>query len=186
MQDLIDFGKPSDENAYEKIPLPELFRSTVDLWNHSGEKGNCLIRLDADENRLKERIVFGDISKLQHAFLNIFENSMKHGSSDCEIRIFVHNPENDMVLIDITDNGRGIDPDKINRVFDPFFTAGKNGTGLGLPIVKNIIEAHGGTVAVNNNDPPPGVTVSLQLPLITDRKEHVGNEKISDMEELIV
>ena len=56
----------------------------------------------------------------------------------------------DFVLIEVTDNGPGIPPEIIPRIFDPLFTTRQVGTGLGLPSCKNIVEKHGGTISVSS------------------------------------
>ena len=56
-------------------------------------------------------------------------------------------------------------PEHLARVFEPFFTTRKHGTGLGLSLVKHIVEAHQGTVAIGNNVPPPGCTAEVCLPV---------------------
>ena len=59
-----------------------------------------------------------------------------------------------MVLV--SDDGPGIDPDAIQRIFEPFFTTKAQGTGMGLPVVKRIIEAHGGRVTVESRGSAAG------------------------------
>ena len=70
--------------------------------------------------------------------------------------------ERDHVTVTVSDNGGGIDPDDLSRAFDPFFTTRRGGTGLGLPIAKNVVEGLGGTISVS---PITGGTeVRIDLP----------------------
>jgi signal transduction histidine kinase len=73
-------------------------------------------------------------------------------------------PEEALDVLWVRDTGPGITPDVIARMFNPFFTTRGTGTGLGLPIVHRIMDAHGGRVGVRNNDPGPGACVELFLP----------------------
>ena len=75
-----------------------------------------------------------------------------------------------MALVEVTDSGRGIPEESLSRVFDPFYSDRRGGTGLGLSLVKHFIENMGGSVRIRNNDPPPGCTAEVLIPLAV--KEH--------------
>jgi signal transduction histidine kinase len=78
------------------------------------------------------------------------------------------------VSVKIKDSGTGIAPQKIERIFEPFFTLTKGGTGLGLTLVKHFIDSMGGEVRIHNNDPLPGCTAELILN--TTRREDIECE----------
>jgi signal transduction histidine kinase len=71
--------------------------------------------------------------------------------------------ENNSYVVGIRDTGNGIHQDIINKIFNPFFSTKDKGSGLGLPIVKNIIEAHNGEIRINS-DPDSGTEVIILLP----------------------
>ena len=84
-----------------------------------------------------------DAPMLHQSFLNLFINAMQAMPEGGEIGIRL-NADGGSVIIEIEDDGRGIPADLLDKVWDPFFTTKDKGTGLGLGIVKNIIESHGG------------------------------------------
>lgn len=71
--------------------------------------------------------------------------------------------ETDAVILEVTDNGRGIPPEVEQRLFDPFFTTKETGTGLGLPISARLVEKHGG-ILQHQTRPGPGTTFGVVLP----------------------
>jgi signal transduction histidine kinase len=71
--------------------------------------------------------------------------------------------------ISVDDNGPGIDPDVLPHIFEPFFTTKQEGTGLGLAVVAQIVEEHGGTLTCHSR-PGKGTTFRIRLP----RKRHAG------------
>ena len=71
----------------------------------------------------------------------------------------------------IIDKGTGIPDEHINMVFEPFFTTRRKGTGMGLSLVKHIVETHGGVVGIFNNNPPPGCVVEVRLPILREDRE---------------
>ena len=73
--------------------------------------------------------------------------------------------DNDLVIVSIKDKGKGIDEEILPRLFNKFVTKSDQGTGLGLYIAKNIIEAHGGQIWAQNNKDGIGATFSFSLPL---------------------
>jgi signal transduction histidine kinase len=82
---------------------------------------------------------------------------------DTAIRL-VTRRDGDRAVITVTDRGIGIDADDMPHIFDPFFTTRRTGTGLGLPIAKNIIDGMGGTMAVASQ-PGSGTAIRIELPL---------------------
>jgi signal transduction histidine kinase len=83
------------------------------------------------------------------------------------------------VAITISDNGGGIDQSDLPRVFDPFFTTKRGGTGLGLPIAKNIVEGLGGTITVTSV-PGRGTDVRIDLPFDSPASEPLAQGKPGD------
>ena len=74
---------------------------------------------------------------------------------------------NGQIQIDVEDTGKGIDPNILNRIFDRFFSTKENGTGVGLAIVKQVIESHGGSVKAKSQ-PNQGAIFSILLPVKTN------------------
>lgn len=111
-----------------------------------------------------------DMERIRQVFVNLLDNSLKYGrKEDGKTRIsFFDMDEN--VLIEITDNGPGIEPQDIPRIFERFYRADKarsrdqGGSGLGLSIVKHIIEAHNQSINVRSTK-GIGTTFSFTLPL---------------------
>lgn len=109
--------------------------------------------------------LFGDRVQLRRAFQNIVQNAVQAAPKPGgEITIAVRRTDS-LVEIRVHDNGCGIPPDKVNQVFDAFFTTKgqERGTGLGLFIAKQVIEDHGGTIDLESRV-GSGTTVRIRLP----------------------
>lgn len=105
--------------------------------------------------------VLVDPEKMKLAFLNIIVNAieaMQDGSGELVIKTF---PENDKIFIEISDNGKGMDEETLQKVFEPYFTAKAGGTGLGLTNSQNIIFNHKGRIFVSSNGNGSIFTVEL-------------------------
>ena len=99
---------------------------------------------------------------LYQSFLNLFINAMQAMPDGGRIEVGVR-AENGRVLVEIEDEGQGVPQELLDKVWDPFFTTKDKGTGLGLGIVRNIIESHGGGVTIANRS-PRGARVTIELP----------------------
>jgi len=110
----------------------------------------------------KSSEIMADSSMLYQAFLNIFLNAMQAMPNGGKVKIKTDFKE-DVVKIFVEDHGTGIPEDLLKTIWNPFFTTKSTGTGLGLGIVKNIIEAHGGSVKIANMN-KCGARVSVELP----------------------
>ena len=105
-----------------------------------------------------------DPALLEQVFWNLFLNSAEAMKSGGEIKVSIRaTPKT--VDMTIADSGAGIPADILPRIFRPFVTTKPSGTGLGLPLCRNIVEAHGGTIEITS-DVGRGTTVRLQFPKI--------------------
>ena len=105
---------------------------------------------------------WADPDKLQQVVGNLLENAVRHGEGTVTV---VLRPHGDGSEITVSDEGVGIPPEKAGRVFTRFWRGGdrRGGTGLGLYIVKGLVEAHGGTVEVDSA-PGGGALFRVRLP----------------------
>lgn len=115
----------------EKFMISELIGEVVKIYQNGGIK----IKLEGD------REIIGDRNLLKEVFYNLINNSIEHGAK--EIKIYVSNGK----LI-YKDNGRGISKEEAEHIFEPFFSKNPKGFGIGMSIVKKIIEEHGWEVKV--------------------------------------
>lgn len=111
-------------------------------------------------------IIEVDNQRLEQVFNNLVLNAI-HVLSDggkIDLKAYLNPASPDEVIITIADSGPGIPTEIKSRIFEPFFTTKTKGTGLGLSIARRIIEAHGGTIAIDNH-PNPGTQFVIKLPV---------------------
>jgi signal transduction histidine kinase len=112
-----------------------------------------------------------DAERLRIALVNMLVNARHavngHGAGAAAVTLSSR-AATDRVSLVITDHGQGIGPETLAHIFDPYFTTKRGGTGLGLPIAKNIVEGLGGTIAVASA-PGRGTEVRIDLPTAASR-----------------
>jgi PAS domain S-box-containing protein len=111
--------------------------------------------------------VYGDSTRLRQVLWNLLENAIRHTSRGGEITVRSSEPAAGMLRIEVADNGTGIDPRHLARVFEPFEQAESErgiGLGLGLAICKGIVEAHGGDISALSRGEGTGATFMIALP----------------------
>jgi two-component system phosphate regulon sensor histidine kinase PhoR len=134
--------------------IQDLIVEAVQNLNVKLIKKNIQFQLKKDSEEPVE--VFADKNKIYQVLVNIFSNAAKYGKIDGEIIASVYYLEDKKVLIEITDNGIGIEESHIPRLFERFYRTDDarsreiGGTGLGLAICKHIIEAHGENIHVRS------------------------------------
>ncbi|MEO9309137.1 MAG: ATP-binding protein [Nitrososphaera sp.] len=106
----------------------------------------------------KDVYVFCDMEKIAAVFTNLIMNAIQAMENNGEI-IIRFNESDDAITFSIQDSGPGIQPNLLEKIFEPLFTTKSRGTGLGLPVVKTIVQQHQGTINVSNN--PTVFSVSL-------------------------
>lgn len=125
--------------------------------------------LSANEIRVDIRRVTDDMTiyvdpdQMREAFINVAKNSVEAMEKGGTLEIYSE-PCKEYTAVFFKDNGKGIQKNVLDKIFTPFFSTKKQGTGLGLPMVKNIIEAHNGTISVESKE-GEGTVVEIRLPL---------------------
>jgi len=105
-----------------------------------------------------------DPDLLHQAFLNLLLNAIQAMPQGGKLTVTTEvGPNGQGSLIRLEDSGEGIDPDTLTKVFNPFFTTKEKGSGLGLPIVRSIIESHQGSIRIDSA-PGQGTEVTINLP----------------------
>jgi signal transduction histidine kinase len=103
-----------------------------------------------------------DAALFKQALLNLLLNAQQALERGGRVAVTAR-PEPGCVVLEVTDNGCGIPPDQLDRVFDVYFSASKSGSGLGLPTARRIIEEHGGSLTLRSTA-GEGTCVRMELP----------------------
>ena len=112
-----------------------------------------------------EIYINGDYNRLHQVFVNVIKNSVEAMEESEEKKILIRTTIiSNYILIEIEDTGKGIDKELLKKIQEPFFTTKKNGTGLGVPLSIEIINAHGGKLEFKTQD-NKGTIVKITLPL---------------------
>ena len=117
-----------------------------------------------------------DRTQIKRALINLLDNAIDSMENGGQVTVTTsYNRIRDVIVIEVADTGTGIPPDIKHRMFDPYFSTKKSGTGLGLTIVNTIISDHGGYVRVRDNH-PRGACFVIELPMHQtvhlQRKQH--------------
>ncbi len=141
-----------EELLVNKFDISLVAREAIDQLEMKANKSNISLVFS---NESSTDFVMGDRDKIQQVFMNLISNSIKYGKDGGETRVRFFDMEDNM-MIEVADNGIGIDEDSLSRLFERFYRVDKNrsreigGTGLGLAIVKHIVEAHNQTINVRS------------------------------------
>jgi PAS domain S-box-containing protein len=150
--------------------LSEVVRRAVNVargqLGHSGARGGRVtINYELPDDPI---IVNIDAAQIEDAVLNLIINAIDATEGNGEVKVRVstdqETADREDAVIEISDNGQGISEEDQPRIFNPFFTTRRDGTGLGLPAVRRIARAHGGTVGVQSKL-GRGSTFTIRLPL---------------------
>ena len=153
--DMISKLEMGDVNLeLSKFNIVDLVQSVFDLLEMVADKKNIILMFDRKYNKAIN--VFADQEKIQQVLSNLIVNSIKYGKENGTTEVTIEDLVDDKIIVRIRDNGEGIEKQNIPRLFERFFRVDKSGarseggSGLGLSIVKHIIEAHGEKIYVES------------------------------------
>jgi PAS domain S-box-containing protein len=161
---LLDFGRPSKPTMVV-TDIREVIDDVVLFTNRFAKQASVSIVFEAPDDLPR---VFGDPDQLKQVFLNLVTNAvqaMEDTGGAIVVRAAV---ERDFVAVSVADDGPGIAPADLPKVFDPFFTKRSDGTGLGLTIVHRIVDEHDGHIEVESS--PAGTTFRVTLPAASEEE----------------
>jgi len=153
-------GKP--DLKLRVVDANEVLGDMIDFYSPQAHAHNITLRQGLCRRRLPCRM---DPDMIKQVVLNLFINAQQAmgGGGELIVRTDAHDDE---VIIEISDTGPGIAPEKLDKIFDAYYTTRPGGSGLGLPTARKIVEAHGGTIDVNS-EPQKGTSFTVRLPMET-------------------
>ncbi len=159
IKDFLNFAKPRNPNL-QPCRVEHIIEKNIAFLDTEIQKKRFII-----EKRFSDDLpeIMADNSMLYQAFLNILLNSFQAMPEGGRIIISIFSDYKSVILI-FEDSGKGIKNENFKKIWTPFFTTKEMGTGLGLGIVRNIIESHLGEIKVTNRS-SGGVQVEIVLPI---------------------
>ena len=163
--EFLDFARPQ-EPSFQDCFLNEILNKNILFLQPELEKKGISLHDNLNRRSLK---LIADPQLLYRSFLNIFVNALQSMETGGAITVNVEE-EDGYYLVAIADNGNGISEKNLKKIFNPFFSTKDTGSGLGLSIVKKIIEGHKGEIWIERGleEPPegesPGTRVMIKLP----------------------
>jgi two-component system, NtrC family, sensor histidine kinase HydH len=158
VESFLKFAKPQ-VMQFEKMSLRDFFDEFSQQYSPilEAKKISLYVKL------LFEGNVRLDKSQMKQVFINLIDNSIDASGETNEITIRVSSEDNILKII-FSDKGKGIAEDKLDKIFDLYFTSKKKGNGIGLSVVHKIITAHGGTISVGSRL-DEGTQFTIKIPL---------------------
>jgi len=155
----------------ESVPLASIAERAVDLYRDVAEaKGVALVIGGTDDDHAgwpASIVVSADRSRLEQVAANLIDNAVKYTPRGGVVTVTVRR-DKDVAMLEVSDTGQGIPANELPKIWDRLFRGDKSraqrGLGLGLSLVKAVIEAHGGTVAARSEE-GKGSTFSVRLPI---------------------
>jgi signal transduction histidine kinase len=174
IEDLLDVARLISgklELEHEPVDIDEALHDSIESVRPAADVRHLTIQFSGIDPE-HHRIVSGDRNRLRQVFSNLLTNAIKFSHESGTIRISAMSRDG-MAVIDVADEGVGISPEFLPMVFERFrqdtSSPGRNGgLGLGLAIVRNLVEMHGGSVGVESKGENQGAKFTVRLPLTND------------------
>ena len=158
--ELLDFARPKEPHR-ELHSAGEILEQTLKVLESELAKKNIAVEKNLEASLPR---IWVDRDQLSQALLNLLLNALESMEGAGKIRISMESGGAEVLAISISDTGRGIPKEDLERVFEPFFSTKRKGTGLGLAIVHQIVESHKGEIKVESRA-GEGTTFRITLPI---------------------
>ncbi|GBC85343.1 Sensor protein ZraS [bacterium HR11] len=157
VQNLLDLARPRPMQV-TSVDLVRVVQQSLELLRDPAQAHGIRMSYEGPPTCWVE----GDPARLEQAVTNVVKNAIEAMPSGGEVRVILGDQVEDVRLM-IRDDGPGIPPEALARIWEPFYTTKPRGAGLGLSIVRNIVQAHGGEIRVRS-EPGKGTEFEIFLP----------------------
>jgi two-component system CheB/CheR fusion protein len=177
--DLTRIAKDKLQLKFEQIDAHEAISNVAEICRMEAKARKLRVHLNL---RAGAHHVTADVAKFQQIIWNLLKNAIKFTNENGEITISSSNPSPQVLTIVVRDTGIGIEPEIIERIFDPFeqgdpsFQRRFGGLGLGLSISKSLAQAHGGTLTAASEGGDRGSTFVLTMSTVVPQERSVEPE----------
>jgi len=183
VNDMLLFSKSGNEQVVKSLSVNELINDSIQSMDALITKANAKVNIRLSDN---DCTILANKSALTGAIQNLVHNALQATDStqveQAIINIQIYS-QNNTAYISVKDNGSGINSNHIEKIFEPFYTSSSKGTGLGLAVVKSVVEAHQGKVNYISK-PGEGAHFCIKLPLLnqTGVKQTQATQKENQQE----
>jgi PAS domain S-box-containing protein len=149
-RDLVQYARPSGKET-ESVDLAAVVRQSVSICEHLVERGGITLGVEVDPQLPAVQAVSG---QLEQVLINLITNAVHAVENGGKVVVRAQPEGAAAIVIEVADSGPGVSEADRDRIFEPFFTTKPDGkgTGLGLPIVRNIVDQHRGQISVTRSE----------------------------------
>lgn len=166
VSELLELVRPAHLN-YQPVDINALIHHSLQLVSQDAQSRGIELQFTP---RPELTSIKADPDRLNQVLLNLYLNAMQAIGRDGVIHVSACEADRQRVKIVVKDSGKGMSDEELQAIFTPYFTTKADGTGLGLAVVQNIIEQHGGTIRAESQ-PGAGAIFTLWLPVDAQRRE---------------
>ena len=163
MNNLLNFSRTGNAAAFDGVDIHQVLNDTLQLLEPQLRRSQIEIVRDYGEELPR---VHGNSVKLQQVFTNLILNARDSiANGEGRITLATRKDADGLLMVEVADNGVGIAPEDVAKIYDPFFTTKGvgRGTGLGLAVTYGIVQEHSGHISVSST-PGLGTTFRIMLP----------------------
>ncbi|MDY6973228.1 MAG: ATP-binding protein [Thermodesulfobacteriota bacterium] len=172
IQDLLEFARDKEPQR-ALVNINDIMETALGIVDNEFHLRHVCLRRELTEDMEK---AFLDENQIEQVFINILLNALQAVDDNGLVTVQTAvNPEQKKIYVEISDNGCGIAPDHMKKIFEPFFSTKANGTGLGLAVSYGIIENHQGDISVFS-ETGKGTRFIIEFPSLIDHPTGKGGE----------
>ena len=169
VSELLELVRPA-HLKYQSVDLNEVITHSLQLVSQDAASRAITLQFTAQPALSR---IQADPDRLKQVLLNLYLNAIHAIGRDGVITVSVRECGDGRVKVSVADSGKGMTAEQLQAIFTPYFTTKADGTGLGLAVVQNIVEQHGGTIHAESS-PGKGALFTLYLPVNGQQKDEQG------------